>query len=139
MAVPQHISFVTLGVRDLPRLRASYAGWGWRELPGGDEEFARYQAGGVRMALHALHRLGEEAAPGTAAPAPGAWRGITLAVDVASADEVDVALGAAVEAGAELVGAPVTRDWGGRSGYVADPEGNRWEIAWLPGFLPPAG
>jgi len=139
MAVPQHISFVTLGVRDLPRLRAFYAGWGWRELPGGDEEFVQYQAGGVRMALYALHRLGEEAAPGRAAPAPGAWRGITLAVDVASADEVDVALGAAVQSGAELVGAPVTREWGGRSGYVADPEGNRWEIAWLPGFLLPAG
>ena len=25
--------------------------------------------------------------------------------------------------------------WGGRSGYVADPEGNRWEIAWAPGLM----
>ncbi|WP_435108944.1 VOC family protein [Nocardiopsis synnemataformans] len=25
---------------------------------------------------------------------------------------------------------PVERPWGGRSTYVADPEGNRWEIAW---------
>ena len=28
---------------------------------------------------------------------------------------------------------PVDRDWGGRSAYIADPEGNRWEIAWAPG------
>jgi len=26
------------------------------------------------------------------------------------------------------------RFWGGRSGYIADPEGNRWEIAWAPGL-----
>lgn len=37
-------------------------------------------------------------------------------------------------AGARVVGAPVDREWGGYSGYVADPEGNRWEIAWLPGY-----
>jgi uncharacterized glyoxalase superfamily protein PhnB len=29
---------------------------------------------------------------------------------------------------------PVDRDWGGRSGYFADPEGNRWEVAWAPGM-----
>jgi len=39
-----------------------------------------------------------------------------------------------VAAGARVVGAPVDREWGGYSGYVADPEGNRWEIAWLPGY-----
>ncbi|GID28039.1 hypothetical protein [Paractinoplanes brasiliensis] len=25
---------------------------------------------------------------------------------------------------------PVDRPWGGRSGYIADPEGTRWEIVW---------
>jgi hypothetical protein len=27
---------------------------------------------------------------------------------------------------------PVDRDWGGASAYFADPEGNTWEVAWLP-------
>ncbi len=33
-------------------------------------------------------------------------------------------------AGAASIDEPVTREWGGRSAYVADPERNRWEIAW---------
>lgn len=37
-------------------------------------------------------------------------------------------------AGAQVIGAPVDREWGGYFGYVADPERNRWEIAWLPGY-----
>jgi uncharacterized glyoxalase superfamily protein PhnB len=37
-----------------------------------------------------------------------------------------------VAAGATPVAEPVDREWGGRSAYIADPEGNRWEIAWAP-------
>ena len=40
-----------------------------------------------------------------------------------------------VAAGARKVGQIVDRPWGGRSGYVADPEGNRWEVAWAPGVV----
>ena len=35
-------------------------------------------------------------------------------------------------AGAE-VGDAEERDWGGYTGYFADPDGVRWEIAWNPG------
>jgi uncharacterized protein len=44
------------------------------------------------------------------------------------------AFDAAVAAGARSVAPPQDREWGGRSGYVSDPEDNRWEIAWAPGF-----
>ncbi len=44
MVVPQHISFITLGVRDLPHLRAFDAACGWQELPGGEDDFTQYQA-----------------------------------------------------------------------------------------------
>ena len=27
------------------------------------------------------------------------------------------------------------RDWGGYSGYFADPDGFRWEVAWNPGEI----
>lgn len=37
-------------------------------------------------------------------------------------------------AGAVAVAEPTDREWGGYSGYIADPEGNRWELAWAPGF-----
>jgi hypothetical protein len=38
-----------------------------------------------------------------------------------------------VAAGATVLKEPTDADWGGRSAYVADPEGNLWEIAWVPG------
>lgn len=47
------ISFVTLGTHDLPTLRSFYRSWGWTERDGGDE-FAQFDAGGVRLALYPL-------------------------------------------------------------------------------------
>jgi catechol 2,3-dioxygenase-like lactoylglutathione lyase family enzyme len=57
---------------------------------------------------------------------------LTLACNVDSPEQVEAAFAAAVAAGATPVAEPVARDWGGRSAYFADPEGNRWEIAWAP-------
>ena len=38
-------------------------------------------------------------------------------------------------AGASQVGAATQRDWGGYSGYFADPDGFRWEVACNPGEI----
>lgn len=132
--VPQRLTFVTLGVRDMPRLRRFYRDLGWEEAAGGTDDFASFACGGVRLALSPIDLLGEEAAAGAPAPAPGAWNGVTLAVNVSSRAEVDPVFAAACAAGAEPVASPVDREWGGYSGYVADPEGNRWELAWAPGL-----
>ena len=35
-------------------------------------------------------------------------------------------------AGAQVWG-PMAREWGGFTGYFADPDGFRWEVAWNPG------
>jgi uncharacterized glyoxalase superfamily protein PhnB len=48
---------------------------------------------------------------------------------------VDTVLAQAVAAGATLVAAAQDRDWGGRSGYFADLDGYRWEVAHNPGPL----
>jgi uncharacterized glyoxalase superfamily protein PhnB len=135
--IPPRLSFVTLGARDLRRLRAFYGAWGWQELPGSDEDFAQYSLGSTRFALYRLDLLREEAAPTLALPEAGSWSGVTLAVNVESPEEVDAAFASALAAGAGAVAAPVQRTWGGRSGYVSDPEGHRWEIAYLPGLLSP--
>ena len=133
--IPPRLSFVTLGARDLRRLREFYGRWGWRELPGGTADFTQFSLGATRFALYRLELLRAEAAPTLAMPEPGAWSGVTLAVNVAAPEEVDAAYAVALAAGAGDVAAPQQRTWGGRSGYVSDPEGHRWEIAYLPGFL----
>ncbi len=61
---------------------------------------------------------------------------MTLAMNFSTQSEAASAVDDAVEAGAVLVDPPVDREWGGYSGYVADPEGHRWELAWAPDFDP---
>jgi uncharacterized protein len=57
---------------------------------------------------------------------------VTVAHNVASPAEVRAVLDLARDAGA-VVGGPQEREWGGYSGYFADPDGFRWEVAWNPG------
>jgi len=56
----------------------------------------------------------------------------TLAHNVATPEGVDEILAGVREIGAGVFDA-VQRDWGGYSGYFADPDGFRWEIAYNPG------
>jgi uncharacterized glyoxalase superfamily protein PhnB len=131
MTVPQRLSYVTLGARDMATLRAFYARLGWADRPGSSDEFATFETGSALLALYPLELLSAEAAPGEASP-DSSWRGMTLAINVDSRDAVDETYEAALSAGATPVAEPVQREWGGYSGYIADPEGNRWEIAWAP-------
>lgn len=131
-AIPARLSVVTLGARNVAALRAFYRAVGWETSAEVGEEFAAFLLGGVALALYPLELLAAEAAPNAAPPA-GGWSGWTLACNVDGRDDVDPVYDAWVAAGATSIAPPVDRDWGGRSGYVADPEGNRWEIAWAPG------
>jgi len=134
MDLPPRISFVTLGARDLATLRRFYRGLGWTEGDGATDEFTAFVCGDVRLALYPIELLQAEAAPDVPVLGPGTWNGITLAVNVASRADVDAVFARAVECGARPVAEPTERDWGGYSGYIADPEGNRWELAWGPGL-----
>lgn len=131
MSLPQRLGYVTFGARDMTVLRAFYRALGWRERDGSNDDFATYAMGAGLLALYPLGRLGEEAAPGEDNP-PSGWNGVTLGINVESVQAVDEAFAAALAAGATSVASPVKREWGGYSGYIADPEGNRWEITWAP-------
>jgi uncharacterized protein len=121
---------VTLGAHDLPALRRFYGRLRWAELEGSDDNWAAYLLGGVVLALFPESDLDAE----TNATTSGRG-GFTLAANVDHREDVDTAWEAAIAAGAAAIGPPEDRDWGGRSAYMADPEGNRWEIAWAPGAV----
>jgi uncharacterized glyoxalase superfamily protein PhnB len=128
--IPPRLSVATIGAHDVAALRAFYESLGWESSsPAGD--FAAFPLGGAVFTLYDAKLLAEEAG-GSAASPPGVFRGVTLAINVDAIEDVDAAIDAAVAAGATRLADPVTRDWGGRSGYFADPEGNVWEVAWLP-------
>ncbi|TDC43670.1 VOC family protein [Micromonospora sp. KC213] len=128
-AMPSRLSVVTIGARDLPTLRSFYRALGWSELSVSDETWSAFLLGGALLALYPLPALAAEAASGVSEPA-GGWSGVTLACNVDNREQVDTAFATAVQAGATVVTEPTDRSWGGRSAYIADPEGNRWEIAW---------
>lgn len=127
------VNFVTLAVRDLDAARRFYVdGLGWSaelDVPG---EVLMIKVGdGLVLSLWAREafelEVGELAQTG-----PGVVP-ITLAHNCVDPAAVDAALDAAAAAGAPLVARGQQRDWGGYSGYFADPDGFRWEVAWNPG------
>jgi len=128
--IPARLYIVTLGTRDMSVLRSFYRALGWPEVTSSDDSWTGYLLGGVLLALFPVRDLTAEAAPGS--PDPTGWAGVTLACTVEGRDAVDATFRAAVAAGATPVAEATDRPWGGRSAFIADPEGNRWEITWGP-------
>jgi uncharacterized protein len=125
-AIPADLSMVVLSVRDMPALRRYYRALGWSEQAGASDSLAIFGLGGTALALHPRTEPAEAADLVT--PDRSA---VTLVVRLGTPDGVDAACSAAVRAGGRPVSAPEDHPWGGRSGLVADPEGNRWELLWV--------
>jgi catechol 2,3-dioxygenase-like lactoylglutathione lyase family enzyme len=68
-----------------------------------------------------------------AEPRPIAFRGVAIAWNCATTEDVDDLIKAAVAAGARLLGPALKTPWGAYSGYFADPDGHAWEAAYTPG------
>ena len=126
------VSFITLVVRDIAASRRFYVeGLGWPvefESPG--EVFM------IRVGDKLVLSLWDEASAVTEIGPIGRDGGVapfTLAHNVSTTGQVDLIIAEAAAAGASVVSEAVARDWGGYSGYFADPDGFRWEIAWNPG------
>lgn len=131
-AIPPRLSVLTLGARDVPSLRAFYESlWGPSSSPPGPE-FAAFELGGAVLGLYDMSALARDVGV-PEPPADAGFNGMTPSINVDSAEAVDAAIAAAADAGARVMAEPRTMDWGGRSAYFADPEGNVWEVAWVPG------
>ncbi|MGN0063314.1 MAG: VOC family protein [Nocardioides sp.] len=130
----QRLSFVTLAVRDLDAARRFYLdGLGWQaelDVPG--------EVLMVRVADKVVLSLWDEAAFAAEvgrAPSRDSVAPLTLAHNVATREEVGEVLQTAAAAGASYVRPAQERDWGGYTGYFADPDGFLWEVAWNPGEI----
>jgi uncharacterized protein len=131
MTVPARVNLITLGVSDLERATRFYEALGWR-LSGTSVagEVSFFDLTNCVLALWGRESLAEDAhvPPG----APVTFRGVATAINVGSEAEVDAVIGAAADAGGSIAKAAVKADWGGYSGYFADPEGHLWEVAHNP-------
>jgi len=128
------ISFVTLGVLDLSVSRKFYEKlFGWkpsRKSVAG--EIAFYDMGGWIFALYPWKLLAKDAG----VPVAGkGFRGAALAHNVRTKKEVAIFLSKARRCGAKIVKGARQAEWGGHTGYFADPSGHLWEVAHNP-FMP---
>ena len=123
------VNVITLGARDVARLADFYRSLGWREVIR-DENFAAFGLTGGVIALFALDDLAADALA-----EPAAQSGIRCGVEilVSSPDEVDALVERWRAHGGTVTKHPVDATFfEGRSAYVADPEGNFFEVAWAP-------
>ena len=124
------ISIITLGVADLARSYRFYAeGLGLPTTRDPADGIVFFQTQGVTLALFPLDELAADIGTSAGAQRPGSG-GITLAHNVRTRDEVDEVLAAASGAGADILKRADDTEWGGYSGYFADPDGHVWEVAW---------
>jgi predicted lactoylglutathione lyase len=131
MAVPARISIVTLGVEDVARSVRFYETLGWKRTASSLDEIAWFRTADSYLGIFGWRDLAEDAQ--LAEPTRGSFGGVTLAINVESADIVDAALDEAVAAGATLV-KPGTEFGFGYGGYFADPDGHVWEVVFNRGF-----
>jgi uncharacterized protein len=124
------LNIITLGVRDLNKAIRFYRdglGWPLSSMSAGD--FAIFKLStGTALALYPRELLAKDAN----VLDNGGFGGITLAQNVATREEVDLALSQAVKSGGAILKSARKADWGGYSGYFADPDGHPWEVACNP-------
>lgn len=122
------LTVITLGVSDIRASIAFYDALGFsRRLKATGEAVAFYDTGGPVLALYPWDRLAADAKlPDD--PRPSAFRGMTLAWNCRTREEVDTVLAFALGKGARLLKAAHETDYGGYSGYFADPDGHPWEV-----------
>ncbi|MBT1706406.1 VOC family protein [Chryseosolibacter indicus] len=126
----QRVTLITLGVTDLKASKTFYTEvFGWTPLPASDDNIVFFQLNGIQFAIFPDHALAEDA--GIDASGNG-FRKFSLAHNVRSEKEVDDLIATLKSRGAKIVKQPQKVFWGGYSSYVADPDGNLWEIAFNP-------
>jgi catechol 2,3-dioxygenase-like lactoylglutathione lyase family enzyme len=133
--IAPNFSIVTLGVADLDRSIRFYRDLGWEQRGNRSDGIVWFRTAATWIGLFGYDELAEDAA---LSPPPQAdqprYRGITLALNLATESDVDAAFDAATAAGGSVVKPAERMTWGGYSGYFADPDGHLWELCYNPTF-----
>ena len=125
------ISYITFAVADLARSRSFYVdGLGWPTAFDGDGIIMIPVGAGLVLSLWGKDDFAVEVGY-----EPVFGQGpFTVAHNVTTPQAVDEMLDTVRKLDAWVDDA-VQRDWGGYSGYFADPDGHRWEVAYNPNDL----
>ncbi|MCB9082291.1 MAG: VOC family protein [Lewinellaceae bacterium] len=131
----QRLTFITLGVADLAAARYFYEEiFGWQASPTSNEDIRFYPLpGGLHLSIYSHEALADDA---QVPAARSGFRGVSLAYNTRSEQEVDDLMTNLAARGVRIVKKAQKVFWGGYSGYIADPDGHLWEIAFNPHLIP---
>jgi len=128
IAMPAHVSLITLGVADVAKATSFYERLGFlRSKKPSEASVSFFQAGPVVLALWGRDAQRDDA------QAAELWTGnggIVVAQNLASEDAVDTMMAKAEAAGARILKPAAKTFWGGYD--VADLDGHVWEVAFNP-------
>ena len=122
------IAVLNLGVANIARSRAFYEGMGWVARPESSERAVFFELEWSWLALFPRDQL---AALSKSSPEGFGYPGFCFSHNVKTPDEVNAILQRAKELGGAVVLEPEDGPER-RIGYMADPDGFQWEIAWTP-------
>ena len=126
----QRLTIVTIGVSNLQKLTAFYEdNFGWKKTTSSSAAITFFHLNGIELALFNREELAKDAS--VSAEGRG-FKGFTLAYNTRNEKEVDDLFSSLEQKGVNLIKKPSKASWGGYSGYIADPDGNLWEIAYHP-------
>jgi catechol 2,3-dioxygenase-like lactoylglutathione lyase family enzyme len=126
------LTVITLGVSNMRASIAFYEALGFeRKFQATGETVAFFDAGGTAIGLFPWDLLAQDVTL-PERPRPQAFRGMTLAWNCRSPAEVDAVLDFAISKGASLLKPAHETDYGGYSGYFADPDNHPWEVVVAP-------
>jgi predicted lactoylglutathione lyase len=128
------LTVITLGVGSMRASIAFYEALGFvRKIRATGEAVAFFDTGGPVIGLFPWDQLAQDVTlPDN--PRPKTFRGVTLAWNCSSREEVDTVLDFAIAKGASLLKAAHETAYGGYSGYFADPDNHPWEVVVAPGI-----
>jgi catechol 2,3-dioxygenase-like lactoylglutathione lyase family enzyme len=126
------LTMITLGVSNIRASIAFYEALGFtRKFRGTGEAVAFFETGGTAIGLFPWDQLAQDVTLPDQ-PRPEAFRGVTLAWNCRTPEEVDAVLEFAVAQGASLLKPAHKTPYGGYSGYFADPDNHPWEVVVAP-------
>ena len=125
------VSIVNLGVNDFKTSFEFYRdGLGFSPLGYKEgDDYVMFEMEGSKLGLFLRDKLANDVNMDSKG---NGFSGFTLSHNVKSQKEVDEVWDHAISVGAKPVKKPIPTNWGGYSGYFADPDGYLWEVAYNP-------
>ena len=126
----QRLTIVGLGVSNLKKLTEFYEYcFSWKKLSISNESISFFLLNGIILSLYPREKLAEEA--GVSSYGIG-FKSFSLAYNTRTKKEVDEIIESLRSKKVNIVKKASDVFWGGYSAYVADLDGNLWEIAYNP-------